>query len=90
MAYKMEYDLISPNKRTTIQLKTKCKDRPKRWIVLGLLIALVAICVFTDALIPGDAEVTKAAMNELVNDIKGGEQVVDAFAAFCQTVLQGG
>lgn len=90
MAYKMEYGLGSPITRTTKHAKTKYKISPKRWIVLGLLVALVVICVFTDVLIPGDSEVTKAAINEFVNDIKGGEQVVDAFAAFCQTVLQGG
>ena len=37
-----------------------------------------------------DAAVTKAAMGNFLSDIRGGEQVVDAFAAFCQTVLQVG
>lgn len=90
MAYKMEYEMSPSVDNTTKTAKMKVKVNPKKWIIAGALIAFLALCAFTDILIPGDAEVTKAAMNELVDDVRGGEQVVDAFAAFCHTVLEGG
>ncbi len=90
MAYKIEYGMENPVVSSTKIKRGSRKRSPKKWIVLSLIVALIAVCWMTDILIPGDAAVTKAAMNDFVSDIKGGEQVVDAFAAFCQTVLQGG
>lgn len=89
MSYKMEYGLGTPVIRTTKRIQKKKIMSPQKWLILSLLAAFIGVCIFTDILIPGDAEVTKAAMSEFVSDIKGGGQVVDAFAAFCQTVLQG-
>ena len=85
MSYKMDY---GTNTSTQI-VKKKSNRGLRRCIVLGVMIALIIVCATTDILIPGDAAITKAAMSEFVSDIKGGEQVVDAFAVFCQTVLQG-
>ena len=90
MAYKMEYGLGMPVIRTTKYVKKKRILGLKGWITIGLIAAFAGVCIFTDILIPGDAEVTKAAMSDFVSDLRGGEQVVDAFAAFCQTILQGG
>lgn len=89
MAYKMEYGMKAPVVCTTEQVLNKRKRRPGIWIIITLCIVVILVCATTDILIPGDAAVTKAAVNDLVDSIKGGEQVVDAFAAFCQTVLQG-
>ena len=50
-------------------------------------IAFLLVGVLTDVLIPGNATVTKTAMNDMIEDVRNGEQVVDAFAAFCKTVL---
>ncbi len=88
MAYKVEYGMKTPAMCTVEKTHRKQKRNVKKWIFYCLIVALIAICVSTDVLIPGDASLTKAAMSNLVSDIRGGEQVVDAFAAFCQTVLR--
>ena len=90
MAYKMEYGMGSPIVLSTKNVKRKGKVGIKKLLLVCIIVALIVLCATTDIFIPGDKEITKAAMNNLVNDVKGGEQVVDAFAAFCQTVLQGG
>lgn len=90
MAYKMEYGMKTPVVCSTVQVQKKQRRKPKLWIIISVCIALITVCAATDILIPGDAAVTKAAMSNMVNNIREGEQVVDAFAAFCQTVLQGG
>ena len=90
MAYKMEYGMKAPVVYSTVHVQKKQRSKPKLWIIISVCIALITVCAATDILIPGDAAVTKAAMSNMVNNIREGEQVVDAFAAFCQTVLQGG
>ena len=89
MAYKVDYSMIT-NDISSNQMGVKRRGRYIKWIILCLVVAFFVVCATTDILIPGDATVTKAAMSNFVSDIRSGEQVVDAFAAFCQTVLQGG
>ena len=90
MAYKMEYGIGEPTISTTRKIIKRKKPSVRKLVVFGIVIALLVVCTATDILIPGDPTVTKAAMSNFISDIQGGEQVVDAFAAFCQTVLQGG
>lgn len=90
MAYIMEYEMNTPVTYTTKKVRKRQRGNPRQLVVLGLIIALIALCTMTDVLVPGDAEVTKTAMNQLLSNVRNGEQVVDAFAVFCQTVLQGG
>lgn len=90
MAYKMEYGMGEPTISTTKKATKRKKSSIRKLIVFSVVIALLVVCTTTDVLIPGDAAVTKAAMGNFISDIRGGEQVVDAFAAFCQSVLQGG
>ena len=90
MSYKVDYGI----KMSVVGTREKEVKRRKggfgKWLILGLAAIFLAVCATTDILIPGDAFVTKAAMRDFLSDIQGGEQVVDAFASFCQTVLQGG
>ncbi len=89
MTYKVEYGMKTPAMCTVEKAQKKQKNNNvKKWIVYCLIFVLIAVCVSSDILIPGDARLTKAAMSNFVSDIRDGEQVVDAFAAFCQTVLQ--
>lgn len=90
MAYRMEYGMTSPQMRAVAKPKKMIKRNPKLWIALALVIVAVIFFTSTDFWIPGDAEVTKNAVDRLVQDVKDGEQVVDAFATFCKTVLEGG
>ncbi len=96
MAYKVEYGKnnylvyepvkVRPRKRKRVK---KHNSRKPYW-VLGIGIGIILLCIFTDVLIPGDATVTKQAVQEMVSSIRGGEQAVEAFAQFCQSVLSGG
>ncbi len=88
MAYKVEYGMDTPEIKTTKKVNGKWRVDKKKMIILALIIAFAGVCLFTDVLIPGDPVITKAAVSELISDVKSGGQVVDAFAAFCQTVLQ--
>ncbi len=91
MSYKMEYEMtpsIVKIAATTVQ-RTKRRVNLKGWIYASAIIALLMLLAFTDVFIPGDPEVTKTAMSEMIEDVKSGEQVVDAFAAFCHSILQG-
>ena len=90
MAYKIDYGMGAPVIHTTKRVKKRKGGNAKRWVASTLLIALLIGFAITDVWIPGDATITKEAMSNFISDIKGGEQVVEAFAAFCQTVLQGG
>ena len=90
MSYKVDYGMITSVISTNEIGVKRRKSRFNKWFMLGLVAAFFAVCATTDFLIPGDAVVTKTAMSNFVSDIRGGEQVVDAFAAFCKSVLQGG
>ena len=90
MSYKVDYGIImSVGGTREIEVKRR-KGGFAKWLILGVAAIFLVVCATTDILIPGDAFVTKAAMRNFLSDIQGGEQVVDAFASFCQTVLQGG
>lgn len=90
MSYKVDYGIKMSVGSTTEKEVKRRKGRFGKWIIIGLSAIFLVVCATTDILIPGDAAVTKAAMRNFICDIQGGEQVVDAFASFCQTVLQGG
>lgn len=44
--------------------------------------------VLQSVLIPGDPEITTAALKSLVEDLKAGEPLADAVESFCITVIQ--
>ena len=90
MSYKVDYGIKMGVGGTREKEVKRRKGGFGKWLILGLAAIFLVVCATTDILIPGDAAVTKAAMRNFVCDIQGGEQVVDAFASFCQTVLQGG
>lgn len=92
MGYQVSYDMISaPSER-----------RSKRWTGIA---ALVVICVLLisavsfktaalpwikNFLIPGDPEVTAAALDAFVDDLQDGMSFADAVTAFCQTIIAHG
>lgn len=64
--------------------------------VCFLLFVLLTYCfwpdgimVLRDCLLPGNAEVTASALENLTRDLKAGEPLGTSVAAFCQTILQG-
>lgn len=88
MAYKIEYGMNSPYGYAKKSFSKAREKAPGKYMLFVAIIVLFVICILTDSFIPGDAAITKSAINELIADVKAGEQVVDAFAEFCQTVLQ--
>ncbi|MBE6926737.1 MAG: hypothetical protein E7461_07835 [Ruminococcaceae bacterium] len=90
MAYKIDY--IPVGKCRYLQ-----KHKVSRWMLpsvctVSLLIVFFALTVrygSTDWLLPGDPAVTKAALTELIENLKAGEQFSDAVTAFCREVIAG-
>ncbi len=76
--------------------KRKLRKYPKgtAFLVVICVVALVGVLEFTGireklwhCIIPGDAQVTAAAIDEFVRDIKAGESAGNAFTAFCREIL---
>ncbi len=70
------------------------KNRPIHLLTLFTVICVILFVLFSgggklhDVLIPGNAEVTRTAVRGFVDDIKEGEQVKDALAAFCMEIIE--
>lgn len=67
----------------------------KRWIAMLCAAALLAGLFLTGAgeslknwLLPGDPEVTAAALDSLVQGIREGEDLGDAVGAFCREIVE--
>lgn len=87
MAYRMEYEFNTRN--VGIKKKEKHRFGWGKLFVIGIILAITIFCATTDILVPGNSTITKAAFHDFVGNLREGEQVVDAFAAFCQSVLKG-
>ena len=90
MAYKMEYE---QQHGIPEPIARKWKNPRKRLTLLGIVIAssiALMIPAVRDCLIPGDAQVTKTAASQMIQSIENGEGVVEAFAEFCQQIIQNG
>lgn len=92
MAYRIAYSQdCKPQKQ---------KKRSSRIFPLTLLFFLIFLFligynwrqgfqVFQQLLLPGDAAVTAAAIQDLTSALKTGQSFSDAFADFCLQVIQG-
>lgn len=90
MAYQIRYEKIG----------TKPEKSPKKWT--GLIAAICVLALVTGAvtvktvglkwiqevLLPGDPEVTAAALEGLVEDLKDGESLGRAVTAFCEEIMK--
>ncbi len=88
MAYQMQYG--NDEMLRTFQAQ---KKRPKKKAVLVFLIIVIVLGLLfapgvREQLIPGDAEVTKQAADDMILRIRSGERVVDAFAQFCLEIIE--
>lgn len=80
--------------------RESCKKRQmkwKKWVVGASAAALaVMLCIpkgrlwARDLVLPGDAEVTAAALEGMVCDLRDGEPMGEALEAFCREILAGG
>lgn len=69
------------------------------WMVCGALLLFALLTnlywpegrtMLAEFLVPGDAAVTTAAFSDMVADVRAGEEVSDAVAAFCREILDDG
>lgn len=92
MGYQITYSDGSIQKKTTRRRRIKWKP------VLLSVTAMVLTSVLAvpsgrmwvrDLLLPGDEEVTAAALHGLVEDLNAGEPLGDAVEAFCREIING-
>ena len=92
MGYRVEYEEERACRGTQ-------KSR-RGWLVMAgmwFLIFLLLVTLFWPAgadvlrecLIPGDAAVTAAALEDLARDVRGGTGLGEALKTFCQAILAG-
>lgn len=93
MGYRITYE-NGVAKKETVRLR---RFRWKRWGAGAVAVALaVALMIpagrlwVRDLLLPGDEEVTAAALEGMVENIRSGEPVGEAVEAFCREIIAGG
>lgn len=89
MAYRIKYNLVGPNRKTT--------QKNKR---TGAILTVLGICGFVvialhlpwarDLLLPGDSAVTAAALEDLAENLQQGESLMDAITVFCRNIIANG
>ena len=93
MGYRIEYD----NRVGKYEIHS---TRPQAfpWLLLLslLMFALMTFCfweegaaVLSEALIPGDEEITQRAWSSLTDDLKSGAELREAVTVFCREVIHG-
>ena len=92
MGYRIEYDGIGIQKR-----RGEIKWRGWITLVCVLLLVVGAITVKTvglqwvqEVLLPGDPDVTAAALEGLVDDLRQGDALGQAIRAFCEEIIANG
>ena len=91
MAYHIRYGKTTVKERIAC-LRSSENFKLYNWIFVGILtvaISLLGRFGALDFLIPGDREITKAAFQTMVEDVREGEHVSDALTAFCEEILAG-
>ena len=91
MAYRIEYRDGTVSKIIVAQEGKKNKRIIR---VLAIICALMLIYSankfpISDALIPGDPQVTKVAASKFATEIQQGNSIADAFEIFCREVICG-
>ena len=91
MSYAIEYN--SGHSRKTQLKKRKLFIKKKTHLVtLGVIAALVVLLhinAIRKWLLPGDPEVTERAVGVMVDELKSGDSLQEAFDAFCKEVISG-
>ena len=93
MGYRISYENGRIKKHTVKEHRIGFKP-----IGIGLTSAALAITMMVpqgrlwlrDLLLPGDEEITAAALDSMVDQLRQGEPVEEALEAFCKEILAGG
>ena len=94
----MGYQIAYPGEKYKMSRRPPDRRLRRRMTALWFLIFLVTVCFFWQEgrevlrkiLIPGDPEMTVAAVETMAEDISRGLPLKEAAAAFCRTVLANG
>ncbi len=90
MSYKIQYDITKSN-----NIKWIDTGKRKRKIVIFSFLLLVFFGIIAlrnleflqELLFPGDAAVTRSAMDTLISNIKDGQSFSNAITVFCQEII---
>lgn len=93
MGYRITYENGSIRKETVKINKLKWKQ-----CLIGMIAAVLAFALMIpggrlwlrDLILPGDEEITAAALENMVGELRSGEPVGEALEAFCREILAGG
>lgn len=93
MGYRITYENGSIRKETVKIHKLKWKQ-----CLIGMMAAVLAFALMIpggrlwlrDLILPGDEEITAAALENMVGELRSGEPVGEALEAFCREILAGG
>lgn len=92
MGYRIQYG-------ETVKKEVLTETTRNRKPLIGVIAGLIICCVFTfiisknadklaDFILPGNREVTKNAISAFTEDLREGESVSNAFAAFCKEIIE--
>lgn len=91
MAYRVEYKSFGEEKK-----QTKAQNHKRAIIAASLVLALTggALTVkltglpwIQKYLLPGDPDVTAAALEQMVEDLRSGSNIGDAVTSFCKEIM---
>ena len=93
----MGYEISYPSFGEEKKYKGKRKWKPSAWFSIALVVALVfgALSIkgrmlpwVRQYLLPGDPEVTAVALDGLWEDLRAGDSLPEALAAFCREIVE--
>ena len=92
MGYRIEYNNIGRHGTKKTNKRAACIAAV---LVLSLVFGAIAIKSIgltwvKEVLLPGDPDVTAAALEALAEDLRNGESIADAVKAFCQEIVNHG
>lgn len=76
-------------------IHTRMSQKNKRWICLAVSACAIMLSLLLfgkskalrNFILPGNADVTEAALNTLVNDLRQGQPLGNAITTFCQEIF---
>lgn len=92
LGYRIQYDQFGS--KTTFGIENKSDKK-----YFGAIVAIILCCVivfavgknldfFSQWLLPGDPEITKAALTDFAVDLRNGISFKEAATAFCKTIIE--
>ena len=76
----------------TVVKKTFDKSKQKtKYIAIVCVVILIftGIFCFRESLYPGDKEITKAALENMADNIQSGQKIGEALRVFCEEIIAG-